>query len=269
MSSTNVLEKRELGELDEPATSMLRLFEMPQAKLNLRGSSQYKHLNYRSDYDLIVALKRSLPASQFYRDLSQILHRIHKNRNAYFIELKLEFKGGEKRRLNPGQELRMSWLERDYDQLDFAKIDLVICLENRFYEASCIYKFRDQPVERDEILKDLQEDVKEYEREKSYYKVLKRLFSSYVLENNQTQIHYLTQVFNSPSGKLYEKVSNLKALALLHENYKDKAILRRINQNLKLLGENFRITSIQRHIKRYLGELNTEAKKHLEEIRKA
>ena len=61
MSSTNVLETRELGELDEPATSMLRLFEMPNAKLNLRGSSQYKHLNYRSDYDLIVALKRDLP----------------------------------------------------------------------------------------------------------------------------------------------------------------------------------------------------------------
>jgi hypothetical protein len=75
-------------------------------------------------------------------------------------------------------------------------------------------------------------------------------------------------VFNTPSGKLHEKVSNLKALALLHENYKDKAILRKINQNLKLLGENFRITSIQRHIKRYLGELNSEAKKHLNEIRK-
>jgi hypothetical protein len=162
----------------------------------------------------------------------------------------------------------MSWLERDYDQLDFAKLDLVICLENKFYEASCIYKFRDQPVGRDEILSDLQEDVKDYEREKSYYKVLKRLFSIYVLETNQTQIHYLTQVFNSDLGKLYEKISNLKALALLHENYKDKATMRKINQNLKLLGETFRPTSIEKHIKRYYRELNTEAKKHLEEIRK-
>jgi hypothetical protein len=178
MSSTNVLETRELGELDEPATSMLRLFEMPHAKLNLRGSSQCKHLNYRSDYDMMVVLKRGIPARQFYEALTKILNRIHKNRNAYFIELKLEFKGGEKRRLKPGEELRMSWLEKDYEQLDFAKIDLVICLENRFYEASCIYKFRDQPVEKDEILKDLQEDVKDYEREKSYTKSLSACLAS-------------------------------------------------------------------------------------------
>jgi hypothetical protein len=160
----------------------------------------------------------------------------------------------------------MTWLEKDYDQLEFAKIDLVICLNNKFYEASCIYRFSDKPVEKQEILNDLQEDANKYEKEGNYYKVLKRLFSIAVLENNQNKIHYLTQVFNSPSGKLYEKISNLKALALLHENYKDKATLRKINQNLKLLNETFRITSIQKHIKRYLKELNFEAKKHLDEI---
>ena len=266
---SNVLETRELGELDSQVLSMLRLFEMPQARLDLKGSAQYKHLTYKSDYDLIVALKRGIPAHQFYEALAKILNRIHKNRNAYFIELKLETKSGEKKRLQPGQELRMSWLERDYDQLDFAKIDTVICLDNRFYEASCIYKFRDQPVEKSEILNDLQADAKEFERERLYYKALKRLFSIYVLESNQNKIHYLTQVFNSPAGKLYEKISNLKALALLRENYKDKATMRRINQNLKLLGETFRPTSIEKHINRYYRELNTEAKKHLEEIRKA
>ena len=88
-------------------------------------------------------------------------------------------------------------------------------------------------------------------------------------KNNQTKIHYLTQVFNSPAGKLYEKISNLKALALLRENYKDKATMRRINQNLKLLGETFRPTSIEKHMKRDYRELNTKARKHLKEIRKA
>ena len=46
---SNVLETRELGELDNQVVSMLQLFEMPGAKLNLKGSSQYKHLNYRSE----------------------------------------------------------------------------------------------------------------------------------------------------------------------------------------------------------------------------
>ena len=122
---SNITETKELGDLDEPATSMLRLFELPGAKLNLKGSSQYKHLNYRSDYDLVVALKRNIPAHQFYEALTNILHRIHKNRNAYFIELKLETKSGEKKRLHPGQELRMTWLEKDYDQLGL-NIDQVI-----------------------------------------------------------------------------------------------------------------------------------------------
>ena len=97
------VETRELGELDNQVVSMLQLFEMPGAQLSLKGSSHYKHLNYKSDYDLVVALKRNIPAHQFYEALAKILHRIHKNRNAYFIELKLELKDGEKKRLHPGQ----------------------------------------------------------------------------------------------------------------------------------------------------------------------
>ena len=74
-------------------------------------------------------------------------------------------------------------------------------------------------------------------------------------------------MFNSPLGASYEKICNMKAMELLHHNYNDKGTLQKINQNIKLLGENFRITSIKRYIHKYQKELNATALKHLQELR--
>lgn len=268
-NNNNILETRELGEFDAEAQRLLSYFELPGAKLNIGGSSQYKNLHYRSDYDLMVALKRSLPPSNFYESISQILHKMEREPNIYFLELKLESKEGEKRRLHPRQEIRMSWVERDYDKLAFAKIDTAMRIKNRFYEASCVYLFRDKPLDKKDLIEDLMEDTREYEREGNYYKVLKRQFSIAVLEDNQSRIHELTGIFNSPLGQSYERLCNMKALALLHESYKDKATTRKINENIRLLNETFRITIIEKHIRRYQRELNKEAKKLYLETKKA
>ena len=109
--------------------------------------------------------------------------------------------------------------------------------------------------------------AEELESEGNYYKVLKRLFSIYVLESNQNKLQYLTSVFNSPLGASYERICNMKAMELLYQNYNDKRTLQQINQNIKLLGDNFRITSISRYIHKYQKELNATALKHLEELR--
>ena len=116
------------------------------------------------------------------------------------------------------------------------------------------------------MIRELEEDAEELESEGNYYKVLKRLVSIYVLESNKSKLQYLTSVFNSPLGASYEKICNLKAMALVYQNYKDKGTQHKINQSIKLLGENFRIASIERQIKRYQKEINTEAKKHLETL---
>ena len=265
---SGIVEAKELGELSPEVQRILSHFERPGHELNIKGSAKYKHLRYKSDYDLVIALKKSgVPASRFFEDVAGVLHRIERNRDMYFIELKLETTDGEKKRLTPRQEIRMTWVERDYEKLAFAKIDTVARIENKFYEVSCRYNFREANMEKHEVIRELEEDAEELESEGNYYKVLKRLFSIYVLESNQNKLQYLTSVFNSPLGASYEKICNMKAMELLHHNYNDKGTLQKINQNIKLLGENFRITSIKRYIHKYQKELNTTALKHLQELR--
>ena len=264
---SDFLETEELGKLSPEVQKVLTLFELPGAKLRITGSARYKHLQYKSDYDLVIALSKSeVPASRFFEGIAGILHRIERNKDIYFIELKLETKDGEKKRLTPRQEIRMTWVERDYEKLAFAKIDTVARIENKFYEVSCRYNFREANMEKHEVIRELEEDAEELESEGTYYKVLKRLFSIYVLESNQNKLQYLTDVFNSPLGASYEKICNMKAMELLHHNYNDKGTLQKINQNIKLLGENFRITSIKRYIHKYQKELNATALKHLQEM---
>ena len=264
----NILETRELGELDGDVSRLLTKFELPGAKLNIKGSAKYKHLKYRSDYDLLIAIRRGMTAPQFFEAISEVLHKIAKDKNMFFIELKLESTAGEKKRLHPRQEIRMTWLEKDFDKLSFAKIDVVIRVQNKFYEASCIYAFRDGPIDQAGVIENLQQDMKEYIREGNYYKALKRLFSIAVLNNNQTTLTYLSNVFNSPLGQENEKLCNLKALQLLWQNYPDKSTLQKINQNIKLLNENFRIGSIGKHIKKYQRSVSKQAKLHYQELKK-
>ena len=261
---SDFLETEELGKLSPEVQKVLTLFELPGAKLRITGSARYKHLNYKSDYDLVIALKKSeVPASRFFEGIAGILHRIERDKDLYFIELKLETKDGEKKRLTPRQEIRMTWVEKDYENLVFAKIDTVARIQNKFYEVSCRYNFREVMMAQAEVIRELEEDAEELEGEGNYYKVLKRLFSIYVLENNQNKLSYLINVFNSPLGVIYERVCNMKAMELLHQHYKDKAVLRKINENIRLLGGTFRIGSINKHIRKLQKELNAEALKHL------
>ena len=261
---SGIVEAKELGELSPEVQRILSHFELPGHELNIKGSAKYKHLRYKSDYDLVIALKKSeVPASRFFEDVAGVLHRIERNKDIYFIELKLETKDGEKKRLTPRQEIRMTWVERDYEKLAFAKIDTVARIENKFYEVSCRYNFREHGMQKHEVIRELEEDAEKLESEGNYYKVLKRLFSIYVRESNQSKLEYLAKVFNSPLGASYEKICNLKAMELVHQNYKDKGTARRISEGIRLTGETFRVGSINKHIKRLQGELNDEALKHL------
>ena len=47
---------------------------------------------------------------------------------------------------------------------------------------------------------------------------------------------YLTDVFNSPLGEDYQKLSNLEAIKKVMENYDDERTKKRIELNLKEIG---------------------------------
>jgi hypothetical protein len=142
----------------------------------------------------------------------------------YLTELKYQTKSDLKIRMYPGDIISQQGLERYYDQIKFIKIDTVARIKNKFYVITCIYHFKDVITQTlQDITKQLEDDIIELKQEHKYYKVLKRLFSMSVLNNNIGMVNYLMRVFNSELGKQYEKLCNLQAIELLQKFYTDEA----------------------------------------------
>ena len=99
----------------------------------------------------------------------------------------------------------------------------------------------DPTLSRDKVIKDLKDDISKHRQEGNYYKVLKRMFSLYVMDKNMEQVEFLISIFNSELGGLYEKICNLKAIELVHEFYPDEKTKERINKNVFLLNEQFNL----------------------------
>jgi hypothetical protein len=260
--SNNIIDKKDLDDFDSEVQKYLSYFALSGMQMSLKGSSQYKDLLYRSDYDVLINVRKDIAPTKVFNDLKEVLERISKDDNTYFIELKLQTKEDHKTRFHHGDNFSYSDFEKDYANLKFFKIDIVMLIKNRFFEASCIYALsNDELLTKENIVKNIKQDIEEYLAEGNYYKVLKRWFSIYVMYNAVSSIDLLVSVFNSELGKLYEKICNLQGIEVLHKYYEDDKTLQRINNNLELLGETFNIKTIHRKINAYLKLLNTEARK--------
>ena len=91
------------------------------------------------------------------------------------------------------------------------------------FETSGTYRLMPDPtLSRDTVIKDLKDDISKHKQEGNYYKVLKRMFSLYVMDKHMEQVEFLTSIFNYELGRLYEKICNLKAIELVHEFYPDE-----------------------------------------------
>ena len=117
--------------------------------------------------------------------------------------------------------------------MDFIKLDLVLYIDYRFIEVSCIYKFSSHFP--DEV-RSLHDDIKEYLKEHNYFKALKRIFNLAAIDDNFEMLFKLINFFNSGTGYQYTIYSNLEAIEKLQHFYNDKITIERIKNNLKTLG---------------------------------
>ena len=176
--------------------------------------------------------------------------------------MKLQTKDNRKYRFYHKDTFSFTDFEAHYAQLAFFKVDMVMCVKDKLWEASCVYSMTpENELKFDEIVKDIKKDLEEYKKEGQFYKVLKRLFSLHILHNNVSQAEFLMRIFNSKLGKTYERVCNMKAIELLYAYYStdDKAV-EKIEKNLKLLEEPNDIKKIHTNIDKYLKTINKEAK---------
>lgn len=170
----------------------------------LKGSASLQSIKYPADYDFFTTLKKF--DLQFFKDL---FNRVTQDNFLCFVELKFQVSENQKYRV---------YKEEDFDKIDpslkydFVKIDLVDMFDNNFEEISCIYKIKKETLSENDYIKQIMDDISQLKKDKSYYKVLKRLFAISKLKKDRKKSLLLTQFFNSDVGLLYKKLSMIDAV---------------------------------------------------------
>lgn len=248
--------------INETISLTLSKLRYKENKIYLVGSSSIQQINYFGDYDCITKITEGDTPKQCYDEFMKILNIIFNTDYMYFIELKIQTKDGEKKKLHLNDKFVYNDIKKVYDKLDFIKIDLVIWEKEtyEFIETSIIYlKESEEKLDIKKYTTNIKGDIKDYEKEGKFFKTLKRKFLIYKLQNNFKKIKELLQVFNSDLGLKYKIISNLEAIQLVEEYYKDDPLLeKRVYANLQGLG----ITkdNINKVIEEYKNYINKKAK---------
>lgn len=239
----------------------------------LQGTAGLASQQYFSDYDLFTYVMGKQSASTAYKKIMDILHFSENFNDLYFIEFKLQTKGGDKLKYDTIESIDKKEFMKLFKDVDYIKLDFVLRLNNRFIELSIIYAFQRKKLQKEDFFKGVSDDVEELKNEGKYFKALKRIFAIY---NNKyvskelkdtSKYKFLSKFFNSEYGKIYQTTANLKAIKLLLENYDDEETIKRALLNLKDLKVEPNLNKIDSIIKSYEDKYNKEAKKVLEELK--
>ena len=244
----------------------VKILRFKNNKVMLLGTGSLASQQYFSDYDLFSQIRSKQSVQDTYKYFMQILNNVNNDPNEYFIEFKIESKDKEKHKFYKIEDITEKEFKKDFKNVDFCKIDLVVKIFNTLIEMSIIYRFNQDPIDKQGIIKSLTEDQIELVKQGNYYKSLKRVFAKAKLLggwNNKKLMVELSKLFNSETGHLYQINSNLKALKLLLENYNDPITIKKVKVNLKDLNVPADISIIDKLIKAYDTIINKEGKQFI------
>ena len=253
----NILEKRPAAQYHDDLKKIMKLLTF-KTKLELKGSSSLASQRYFGDYDLFCVLDKPVK-SEFFKFITDLIKKIDESSDLWFIELKLQ--GKKKVKFYHGDVIEF----KNWEDVDFVKMDLVARVENRFTEVSVIYSFVTTPLSTEEYLKSIQSDIKELQKEGKYYKILKRHFNIAKAKCDRKELLRLGKVFNGPLGEKYQVLSNLDAIQLVLEHYQDDDLVKKIETNVKDL-KLAHVPSLIAWAKAQSAELNQSAKSILKSI---
>jgi hypothetical protein len=227
-----------------PDSSLYSYIEVLQYKGDppqLLGTGGNASQNYPSDYDFFTKITTNETKQGAYAEFMRMVKDFRNRKDMYFIEFKVQDKDGEKIKFNSVNDLVEG--QNNFDKyfnedIDYCKWDFVLYKEQRFVELSMIYVFNKDPLDYDKLKLSLSNDFMDMVKEGKYYKSLKRLFALLKLEEpvKRQDLIKISKLFNSATGVLYQKNSELKAMKLLMEYNKEPLTLKRIKLSFKDLG---------------------------------
>lgn len=196
-------------------TNALKFNNSPIVQL---GTSSFKAQRYFSDYDLFSPVNnRGITPQKSCKEINDILDRLKKLDDIWFVEFKIQNKDGSKEKFyHP--DIDCGKFVKAVKDLDYLKFDFVVFIRDTqtLTELSVIYSFSDMPPIED-LIKAIKTDYDYYKGEGNIYKALKRAFSIYRLQGNKEKMVEISDLFNSKTGLSYTISSNLKAIKLVLE----------------------------------------------------
>jgi hypothetical protein len=264
----NILDKKELTEFNDQLIIIFKSLKFKDRPLEVKGSGSLRSQEYVGDYDLFTLIN-GVSARDSYDEFYRILNEITNHENCYFIEMKIQSLAKQKLRFYPKDKFNFKQFNKHFNkQLDFIKIDIIARIHNIFVEISCIYKFNETTMTSEQYKHEINDDIKEYIKDNNYFKVLKRCFSLFKMNNDDQHLLYLTRIFNSSLGEMYSKFCNLETLKQLLKHYEDDDTKNKAILNLKDIKLPDNIYDIDTLIEKIKNDLNKESKPIYNEIKK-
>jgi hypothetical protein len=255
----NILETK--VDVSDNLYQLIKLLSFDNHRIDVKGSASLKSQQYPSDVDLFSYIDTKYTAKDAYNIILSILNNIINTDNTYFIELKMVDKQGHKKKFFKESDFSFRTFDKFYTNIDLIKLDLITFEDNKFIEVSIIYKFNDDKIDKQTLLRDLHRDIEEYTQEHNYFKALKRLFSIYRLKNSNDQhLLLLSRIFNSNLGKEYQTIGQLEAIKLFVDTYDDKDDIRKAEFALRQIDKHYLLKDINKYIEEKKRKLNNEAR---------
>ena len=156
----DILQPKYKNLLDKKLLNIINLIKFKNNNIELKGSSSLSSQKYFSDYDLFSNISIIPNIEDTYNEFKRMLDELEKN-DIKFIELKFQTKNNKKIRFKPNKPFTLNEFKKDYDNIDFIKLDVIPFINNTFIEVSIIYKFNKDKLTTSNYIEMLNDDIKE------------------------------------------------------------------------------------------------------------
>jgi hypothetical protein len=265
----SILDKKTKQSLPPKIRGIMKKLQIGTDEIYIKGTAGIASMRYFNDYDFYTVIDRNIGSKKLFNESLRIAKYIIDEKDLYFEKFVIQKKDGETINWVNEDDFNYKIFNNAYNDLVYVKFNFLIYMDERFIESS--YDIYFEKVKTEKVISDLMESIKDLEKEKNYYKALKRKFTYYGLLKTDKgirspavdeKIRKLSLLFNSDFGELSRKAANLKALQILPKieglTEDDK---KKILKNLKDLDVEPKDKIIEQKIKNIDSTINNKVKK--------
>lgn len=251
----------EIEEYNGDEKRLFNKYKLLNYPIYVVGSYSLANQRYSADVDSLSLITGKKDWAKFNEQVKIIVRDVELDDDIYFLEFKIQYKDGTKKKFLQYDDVEIP--EKNFNNIYFLKLDTIVFLNGVFKEFSINYYF-DYP---ENLIKDLKNDIREFNKEKLYLKVVKRYFSIAKVTDDRVTSKIISQFLNSRTGQKYELYNNLQTIVTLLENYgEDIRVRDKVRVLLNILGIRPYVTIIKEKIKILSKQVNEDAKIFLDKL---